>query len=141
MKDNYERYLITAGGRIKCHRCQAKSLGSKQQCAKPSLRNKNVCGHHGGLSTGPKTAEGIKRIQAAHWKHGKETKQAKADRSQKSLMFLMLEMIGWHVHLFHTNSTRIKGRKPNNYKKIDFKNLNDLNQAIRLINTLSNSTE
>ena len=67
------------------------SSRKKQQCGKPTLRGKNVCGPHGGLSTGPRTQEGIQRIKDAHRKHGNETKGAKAERSAKSLQFLMLE--------------------------------------------------
>lgn len=35
---------------------------------------------HGGMSTGPKTAEGIERIRRAHLKHGRYTKEAIAKR-------------------------------------------------------------
>ncbi len=31
---------------------------------------------HGGMSTGPKTAEGIEAIRQAHFKHGRRTKAA-----------------------------------------------------------------
>lgn len=96
------------------------------------MRSKNVCDTHGGLSTGPKTPEGIKRIQAAHWKHGNETKEAKADRSKKSLMFLMLEEIGHHVNLFAPDSTRTRGRKPSAYCKLDLNDPNQLKKAIDL---------
>ena len=134
MKDNYEKYLITAGGRIKCHRCQARSSRTKLQCGRPSLKtSKNhKCSSHGGLSTGPRTQEGIKRIQNAHWKHGNETKEARADRSQKSLMFLMLEEIGHHVNLFAPGSTRTRGRKPSAYCKLDLNDPEQLAQAIKL---------
>lgn len=134
MKHNYEKYLITAGGRIKCHRCQARSSRSKQQCAKPSLKtSKNhKCSSHGGLSTGPRTQEGIKRIQNAHWKHGNETKEARAERSAKSLQFLMLEMIGWHVGLFAEGSTKFRGRKPNGFEKLNLDNPDQLAKAIEL---------
>jgi hypothetical protein len=37
---------------------------------------------HGGLSTGPKTAEGIERIRRAQLKHGRYTKRAKAERAE-----------------------------------------------------------
>jgi len=40
------------------------------------------CRLHGGLSTGPKTAEGIARIQRAVTKHGLFTKVAKTERNQ-----------------------------------------------------------
>ena len=126
MKDNYEKYLITAGGRIKCHRCQARSSHSKKQCAKPALKNKRVCSTHGGLSTGPKTQEGIKRIQSAHWKHGNETKGARAERKAKSLMFQRLEEIGWHIGMFAGTKTR--GRKVG--VKLDLNNKDNLNRAI-----------
>ena len=134
MKENYEQYLITAGGRIKCKRCQARSSRTKLQCFKPALKGKVVCGHHGGLSTGPKSVEGIKRIQKAHWKHGNETKEARAERSAKSLQFLMLEKIGWHVGLFAEGSTKFRGRKPNGFENLD---LNDPDQlAAAILKTL-----
>lgn len=132
MKDNYERFLITAGGRIKCHRCQARSSRSKQQCAKPAIKNKRVCSTHGGLSTGPKTQEGIKRIQSAHWKHGNETKEARTKRSAKSLQFLMLEELGHRINIFYPNAPRTRGRKPNGYKKLDLNNSDDLVEAINI---------
>lgn len=125
-----EQYLITAGGKIKCKRCQARSSRKKQQCGKPAMRGKNVCDTHGGLSTGPKTTEGIKRIQSAQWKHGNETKEARAERSAKSLQFLMLEMIGWHVGLFTESSTKFRGRKPNGFENLDLNDPDHLATAI-----------
>lgn len=134
MKENYEQYLVTAGGRIKCKRCKARSSRTKLQCAKPALKDKAVCGHHGGLSSGPKSKEGIQRIRDAHWKHGNETKEARAERSAKSLQFLMLEKIGWHVGLFSEGSTKFRGRKPNGFENLD---LNDPDQlAAAILKTL-----
>jgi hypothetical protein len=129
-----EQYLITAGGKIKCKRCQARSSRKKRQCGKPAMRYKNVCDTHGGLSTGPKTIEGIKRIQNAHWKHGNETKDARTKRSSKSLMFLMLEELGHHINIFHPSAPRIRGRKPHGYKKLDLNNQDELIEAISLTN-------
>jgi hypothetical protein len=40
------------------------------------------CRLHGGLSTGPKTAEGIKRIQAAVTTHGRRTKAAEEQQTE-----------------------------------------------------------
>lgn len=128
MKENYEQYLITAGGRIKCKRCQARSSRKKQQCGKPAMRGKNVCGTHGGMSTGPRTQEGIKRIQSAHWKHGNETKKAIAARRRMSLMFQRLEEIGWHVGLFAQGSTKTRGRKVGS--KLDLDNPDQLLTAL-----------
>ena len=129
-----EQYLITAGGRIKCKRCQARSSRKKQQCGKPAIRLKNVCDTHGGLSSGPKSKEGIQRIRDAHWKNGNETKEARAERSAKSLQFLMLEKIGWHVGLFAEGSTKFRGRKPSGFENLD---LNDPEQlALAILKTL-----
>ncbi len=121
-----EQYLITAGGRIKCKRCHARSSRKKQQCGKPAMRGKNVCNTHGGLSTGPKTTEGIKRIQNAHWKHGNETKEAKAERRRMSLMFQRLEAIGWQVGMFIGTKTR--GRKVGAH--LDLNDPDQLQQAL-----------
>ena len=129
-----EKYLITAGGKIKCHRCQARSSRTKLQCGRPSLKvsRTHKCKWHGGLSTGPRTLEGKARIKEAHWKHGNDSKEAKAERSEKSLQFLMLEMIGWHVGLFAEGSTKFRGRKPSGFKKLDPNNPNDLAKTIEL---------
>jgi hypothetical protein len=132
MKEGYEKYLITAGGRIKCGRCQAQSSRTKKQCAKPALHSKNVCGHHGGQSTGPKSKEGKDAIRRAHWKHGNQTKAAKAHRSEKSLMFLMLEELGHHAHLFTPNSQKTRGRKPSGFEKLDLNESDQLAKAIEL---------
>lgn len=81
---------------------------------------------HGGRSTGPKTAEGIKRIQAAHWKHGNETKEARAKRREKSLMFQRLEEIGWHIGMFI-------GKKKPGRKSGPALNLNNQEELLKAI--------
>lgn len=53
----------------KAARCGAKTRrGSHCQC--PAMKN-GRCRLHGGLSTGPRTAEGIERIRRAVTKHGR----------------------------------------------------------------------
>jgi len=121
MSHTTELYLITAGEKIRCRRCKARSSRTKLQCAKPALKGKVVCGHHGGYSTGPKTQEGKQRIRAAHIKHGQETLEAKAERSKKSVMFRYLTDIGNHVGLFYTQ-LKTRGRPPSGYAQLD---LND----------------
>ena len=49
-------------------RCGARNRRGKP-CQCPAMPNGRCC-LHGGLSTGPKTAEGIERIRRANWKHG-----------------------------------------------------------------------
>ena len=44
-------------------------------CQKPPMKGKKRCRLHGGLSPGPRTAEGKARIAAAHLKHGKRSKR------------------------------------------------------------------
>ena len=133
MIKNLELYLITAGGKIRCRRCKARSSRTKLQCAKPALKGKAVCGHHGGLSTGPKTKAGKERIRAAHLKHGQETQEARAERSAKSLIFKYLIDLGNHTGLFY-KQIKARGRPPSGYAQLD---LNDKEQlAIAILKTL-----
>ena len=132
MIQNPESYLNTAGGKIRCRRCKAQSSRTKLQCSKPALKGKAVCGHHGGLSTGPRSKEGKDRIRAAHLTHGDETLAAKAERSAKSVMFRYLTDIGNHVNLFYTQ-LKTRGRPPSGYTQL---NLTDPEQlAIAILKT------
>ena len=134
MSQTTELYLITAGGNICCRRCKARSSRTKLQCAKPALKGKVVCGHHGGYSTGPRTQGGKQRIRAAHIKHGQETLEAKAERNSKSVMFRYLTDIGNHVGLFYTQP-KTRGRPPAGYAQLD---LNDKEQlALAILQTPS----
>ncbi len=128
--------LITAGGRIKCRRCTAKSSHTKEQCKRPAskLSKTSKCSRHGGLSTGPKTKEGKDRISAAHLKLGKETLEAKAERSAKSVMFKYLLDLGNHVGLFYTQ-LKTRGRPPSGYTQLDLTDPEQL--AIAILKTRS----
>ena len=128
-----EPYLITAGGKIRCRRCKAQSSRTKLQCAKPALKGKAVCGHHGGYSTGPKTKAGKDRIRAAHWRHGEETNEAKAERSAKSLMFRYLTDFGNHCNLFY-KQLKTRGRPPSGYTQLDLTDPEQL--ALTILRTL-----
>ena len=80
------------GDFAKALRCAAKTRsGTPCQCpAMPSGR----CRLHGGLSTGPKTAEGIERIRRAVTKHGRYTERAKAERAEyQALLRACREML------------------------------------------------
>lgn len=113
-----EKYLSTAGGRITCLRCTAKSVRSGNQCLKPALKSSRTqkCGHHGGRNKGPITEAGKARSAAAHVKTGEYAKQAILERSQKLAEMMQLED-AMHV-LKMTTSTRTRGRKPNGYKRL-----------------------
>jgi len=130
-----ELILITAGGRIKCRRCTAKSSHTKEQCKRPAskLSKTSKCSRHGGLSTGPKTKEGKDRIRAAHFKHGQETKEAKAERSEKSMMFRYLTDIGNHCNMFY-KQIKTRGRPPSGYAQLDLEDPEQL--ALAILKTL-----
>ena len=110
-----EKYLSTAGGRITCLRCMAKSVRSGNQCLKPALKSSRTqkCSTHGGRNKGPVTEAGKARSAAAHVKTGEFTKQAIRERSQKLAEMMQLEDA---CHLLSlTAASRTRGRKPTGY--------------------------
>ena len=129
MMSDYEQILITGGGRIACKRCQARSGRTKRQCGKPALKGKRVCGHHGGLSTGPRTQEGIKRIRDAQWKHGNYSKESIQQASESDALFRYIVDIGNHINLF-VNRIKPIGRPSNLYKKLDLRDPAQLTEVI-----------
>ncbi len=94
-----------------CPQCDAKSKRTKQQCRNPAIRGKTKCRHHGGRSTGSKTAEGKARQVAANTKHGRETRAIRAERSAKLAELYELEMLGRKLGLI---SGGMVGRKAQN---------------------------
>ncbi len=48
------------------------------------------CRMHGGMSTGPRTSEGLERSCKARWAHGYYSREAKADRAQGRLVVRIL---------------------------------------------------
>ena len=113
-----EKYLSTAGGRITCLRCTAKSVRSGNQCLKPALKSSRTakCGHHGGRNKGPVTEAGKARSAAAHIKTGEFTKQVIQERSQKLAEMMQLEDACHLVGLISAERTR--GRKPTGYTRL-----------------------
>ena len=110
-----EKYLSTAGGRISCLRCTAKSVRSGNQCLKPALKSSRTqkCGHHGGRNKGPITEAGKARTAAAHIKTGEHTKKAIRERSHKLAEMMNLE--DCLMILKMTSASRTRGRKPAGY--------------------------
>jgi hypothetical protein len=67
-----------SGDFSKAPRCGAKTRrGTTCQC--PSMAN-GRCRLHGGLSTGPKTPDGLERIRRAAFRHGRYTISARVER-------------------------------------------------------------
>ena len=107
--------LLTAGGKIKCLRCTARSSRSGVQCGKPALKTSKTqkCTSHGGRSTGPKTAEGKARIAALHTVHGQETRAKRAERSEASARLSRLEDAAYLLGMM--SGPRGRGRKASGY--------------------------
>ena len=53
-------------------RCGAKTRQGTS-CQKPALKGRTRCQLHGGMSTGPNTAEGRQRVSKANLRHGRRT--------------------------------------------------------------------
>ena len=107
-------WLITAGNKIHCRRCQATSKRTRLQCGAPALSGKNVCRFHGGRSTGPRTEAGKARIAAMKTVHGNSTRQARRELSEELAYLALLEQTGRLVGLI--SGPRSRGRRPG-YRK------------------------
>jgi hypothetical protein len=68
-------------------RCLAQLRGKERGrlCQRAALRGKARCSLHGGLSTGPRTKEGIEAIRRRQWKHGDRSAAAVASRRASRL--------------------------------------------------------
>ena len=111
-----QKILVTAGGKVVCARCTAKSKRTGQQCGRPASKNSKsrVCHLHGGRgNSGPKTAEGKARAMAARTKTGEFSNAAREAHARAAARLLQLED-SMHV-LGMTTATRTRGRKPNCY--------------------------
>jgi hypothetical protein len=108
-------YLTTAGGKIICLRCQAKSTRTGQQCGKPAIKTSKTqkCNFHGGRGSGPKTPAGKARIAAANTTHGSETRTLRASRAQAGRRLAELEDAARILGL--TSAPRTHGPKPAGY--------------------------
>lgn len=113
-----ESTMLTAGARIVCLRCTAKSKRSGEQCKKPALKTSRTqkCQFHGGLSRGPVTAAGRARSAAANYKTGDYTNAEieKADRSRALLR--VLEDAAHLLAMVPTDTPRTRGRIPRLYQ-------------------------
>ena len=104
----------TAGGRITCLQCNAKSKRTKLRCRAPAAKGKTKCRFHGGRSTGPSTEAGRARCGAANWIHGNSTRQARAALSEELVLLALLEELGRRIGLI--TGPRFRGRRPG-YRK------------------------
>ena len=49
----------------------------RTSCQCPAMRHRRRCRLHGGLSTGPRTPEGLERSRRAGWKHGARSREVR----------------------------------------------------------------
>lgn len=108
-------YLTTAGGKIKCLRCMARSSRTKLQCGKPALKMSTTqkCQVHGGK---PHTAETLQRISEANTIHGECTKVAKEQYRQDAVLIRHLEDA---LRVFSVaGGPKLRGRKPDGYASL-----------------------
>ena len=75
------RYGNQSGDPSKAPRCGAKTRQGTA-CRGPAVRGKRRCRLHGGLSTGPKTAEGLERCRTSALKSGYWSAEARAARRE-----------------------------------------------------------
>ncbi len=71
------------GDYAKAPRCGARTRAGGC-CRQPAMKN-GRCRMHGGLSTGPRTAEGLARSRRARWKHGFDSAEIRALRRETML--------------------------------------------------------
>ncbi len=100
----------TAGGRITCLQCNAKSKRTGIQCRAPASKGKTKCRFHGGASTGPKTEQGRQRCAEAKTIHGNETRKTRTERAEGLCRLRKLEDLGYVLGIM--SGPKMPGRKP-----------------------------
>jgi len=125
---NYSAVLITAGGRLICARCMARSKVTGLQCGRPALKvsKTHKCQFHGGRSTGPASPEGRQRIARAHYRHGESSKAARQAYSKASAYLRRLEEAMYVLGV--TSAPRTRGRKPLGYTPV--RTMRDVHEMI-----------
>src|SRR5215204_6950874 len=73
-------------------RCGARRKRDGKPCCQPAMPN-GRCRVHGGLSTGPRTPEGLERSRRANWKHGHYSAKAKRVRREARQQFRVLRQL------------------------------------------------
>ena len=115
VRPDYEQYLTTAAGKIRCLRCTAKSTRTKLQCGKPALSESHTqkCQFHGGR---PHSVATLRRIAEANTIHGEASKAAKQQYRDDSVLMHELEDALYFLKM--AEGPRTRGRKPAGYKGV-----------------------
>jgi hypothetical protein len=73
-------------------RCGARSKRTGKPCRAAAMPN-GRCRVHGGMSTGPRTPEGLERSRKANWKHGRRSRAASEERRRVRSAICMLRYL------------------------------------------------
>ena len=73
-------------------RCGARRKRDGKPCCQPAMPN-GRCRVHGGLSTGPRTPEGLERSRRSNWKHGYYSAKAKRVRRDARQQYRLLRQL------------------------------------------------
>ena len=84
-----EAWLLTAGGQIRCRRCQGSSRRTGLQCGAPAEQHSQKCRFHGSRATGPTTLAGLERCALAKWKGVGDTRSQRALNSENSALICL----------------------------------------------------
>ena len=100
-------------------RCGAKRRGTETRCNGPAMAN-GRCRLHGGLSTGPRTPEGLERSKRGNWKHGEYSQEYRSDLKlfKKGLSLLLKpgqyeNLSAEEISEYHQMFSRVNGRLSN----------------------------
>ena len=109
------KYLQTAGGKITCLRCTAKSTRTKLQCGRPAIKTSRTqkCQYHGGR---PHSAETLERISEANMTHGQATKEAREQYRHDCALIHELQDAVYVLKM--GEGPKIRGPKPKGYKPV-----------------------
>src|SRR3954447_14288243 len=88
-EDDWQAHLKLAHA---APRCGARRKRDGRPCQGPAMRN-GRCRVHGGLSTGPRTAEGLARSRRSNWKHGHYSAEAKRVRREARQQYRLLRQL------------------------------------------------
>lgn len=106
--------------------CQVLTKRTRQPCKNPAAYGCTSCRMHGAH----KSRNVLRGADHPLYKNGEETQLSKSKRSTASLRLHRLEELGWHIQLFHHNATRMVGRQPLGYKKLDLNRQDHFWEAI-----------
>ena len=73
-------------------RCGARRRADGKPCQQPAMPN-GRCRMHGGMSTGPRTPQGLERSRKANWKHGWYSAEAISDRRKAATAIRLLRRL------------------------------------------------